>query len=106
MPVIEWKALPRQVQDHLLDRLRVRGITAQDLGVLLAWINADPQVPEGAWCKDFGSLKVVGEGISQNVPKQRTALLWSEDLNPALGRRRNQHPPDAIDGKGREAGRP
>lgn len=53
---------PRQVQDHLMDRLRVREITAQDLRALLAWINADPQVPEGGWCKDFGSFKLVGGG--------------------------------------------
>jgi hypothetical protein len=62
MPAIEWRALPRQVQDHLMDRLRVREISAQDLRALLSWINADPQVPEGAWCKDFGSFKLVGEG--------------------------------------------
>jgi hypothetical protein len=62
MPAIEWRALPTQVQNHLMDRLRVREITAQDLGALLSWINGDPQVPEGAWCKDFGSFKLVGEG--------------------------------------------
>jgi hypothetical protein len=62
MPVIEWRALPRQVQDHLMDRLRVREITGQDLKSLLSWINTDPRVPEGAWCKDFGSFKLVGEG--------------------------------------------
>jgi len=33
-----------------------------DLRSLLSWINTDPQVPEGAWCKDFGSFKLVGEG--------------------------------------------
>jgi len=41
---------------------------------LLAWINADPRVPEGAWCKDFGSFKLVEEGkypktfLSQEQP--------------------------------------
>jgi len=53
---------PKQVQDHLLDRLRVRGITAGDLAALVAWINADPQVPDGAWCRDFGSFKLGREG--------------------------------------------
>ena len=62
MPAIEWKALPRQVRDHLMDRLRLRKITAKDLRALLACINTDPQVPGGAWCKDFGSFKLAGEG--------------------------------------------
>lgn len=62
MPAIEWKALPKRVQDHLLDRLRVRQVTAQDLRMLLDWINSNPHVPDGPWCKDFGSFKVVGEG--------------------------------------------
>jgi hypothetical protein len=62
MPAIEWKALPKRFKDHLLDRLRVRQITAQDLRMLLDWINSNPQVPDGTWCKDFGSFKLVGEG--------------------------------------------
>ena len=66
MPRIEWTALPAGVQAHLLDRVRVRQIKAQDLAALLAWINRNPDVPSGPWCKDFGSFKLVGEG---RVPK-------------------------------------
>ena len=62
MPTIEWTALPKRVQDHLLDRVRTREISAHDLGALLAWINSNPEVPDGKWCKDFGSFKLVGEG--------------------------------------------
>jgi hypothetical protein len=44
----------------MLDRVRVRLIDAEDLTALLAWINTKPEVPDSAWCKDFGSFKVGG----------------------------------------------
>jgi hypothetical protein len=44
----------------------VREIDARDLTRLLEWIGADPELPAGAWCKDFGSFKLVGEGA---IPK-------------------------------------
>ena len=49
-----------------MDRVRIREIESRDLVALLAWIDTDPEVPEGDWCKDFGSFKVAGEG---RVPK-------------------------------------
>jgi hypothetical protein len=39
MPWIEWTALPANVREHLLDRVRTRAIRAQDLAALLAWIK-------------------------------------------------------------------
>jgi hypothetical protein len=66
MPTIRWRTLPRRVQEHLTDRARVRGITARELRALVAWIDSNPDVPAGAWCKDFGSFKLVGEG---SLPK-------------------------------------
>ena len=50
------------VREHMLDRVRVRLIDAEDLTALLAWINTKPEVPDSAWCKDFGSFKLVGRG--------------------------------------------
>ncbi len=26
------------------------------------WIEANPDVPDGPWCKGFGSFKLAGEG--------------------------------------------
>ncbi len=45
MPTIQWRALPRRVKEHLRDRSRVRGVTADDLNTLLVWIGLDPDVP-------------------------------------------------------------
>jgi len=77
MPRIQWAALPRGVREHLLDRLRTREIRAADVTALLAWINTDPELPEGNWCKDFGTFKLAGEGP---IPK----TFLSKD-QPCLG---------------------
>lgn len=62
MPKIQWTGLPPALRDHLLDRLRERKITVEDLYQLKAWRELEPDAPEGPWFKDFGSFKVCGEG--------------------------------------------
>ena len=62
MPRIQWSNLPPALRDHLLDRLRERKITAEDLYRLKLWRESDPEAPDGLWYKDFGSFKVCGEG--------------------------------------------
>jgi hypothetical protein len=63
MPQIEsWSRLPRTVRDHLIERMRDRRISLDDLNLLRVWIESKPDVPEGLWYKDFGSFKLCGEG--------------------------------------------
>ena len=63
MPQIEtWSRLPPAVRDHLVERMRDRKISLDDLNQLRLWIKTKPHVPEGPWYKDFGSFKVCGEG--------------------------------------------
>jgi hypothetical protein len=63
MPQIEsWSRLPHAVRDHLLERMRDRRISLDDLNRLRLWIESKPEVPEGLWYKDFGSFKLCGEG--------------------------------------------
>ncbi len=62
MPYIHWKHLPREVRKHLEDRSRIRELTADDLARLMEWILSNPEVPDEAWCKDFGAFKLVGHG--------------------------------------------
>ena len=63
MPHIEtWPQLPAAIRDHLVERMRDRKITLQDLNQLRIWVESKPDVPEGAWYKDFGSFKLCGEG--------------------------------------------
>lgn len=67
MPRIQtWDSLPPAIRRHLIDRMRDRGITVQDLNELRRWIESSPEVPEGEWYRDFGSFKLCGEG---SLPK-------------------------------------
>jgi hypothetical protein len=38
----------------------MRTITEDDMIELAKWIRSNPKVPEGDWCKDFGTFKLVG----------------------------------------------
>lgn len=63
MPPIEnWSRLPTALRDHLVDRMRDRNISVQDLNHLRLWMETKPEVPEGSWYKDFGSFKLCGDG--------------------------------------------
>jgi hypothetical protein len=62
VPKIQWTGLPPDLRDHLFDRLRDRKITVEDLYQLKSWRESEPEAPDGPWFKDFGSVKVCGEG--------------------------------------------
>jgi hypothetical protein len=63
MPQVErWGNLPEGVRQHLIARMRDRAIGVADLHRLRLWIETRPEVPEGDWCKDFGSFKICGRG--------------------------------------------
>jgi hypothetical protein len=63
MPKIAgWTDFPPAIREHLIERMRDRRVTLEDLNRLRLWIESDPEVPEGMWYKDFGSFKLCGEG--------------------------------------------
>ncbi len=62
-----WSRPPASVRDHLVDRMRDRNISVQDLNQLRLWMETKPEVPEGQWYKDFGSFKLCGEGRYQKT---------------------------------------
>jgi hypothetical protein len=62
MPRIDWRTLPRNVREHLEDRLRTRQLTKDDMLRLMEWVLSGPEVPDGPWCKDFGAFTLAGEG--------------------------------------------
>jgi hypothetical protein len=78
MPKIAaWAQFPAAVRNHLVERMRDRQISLEDLNRLRIWVESQPEVPEGPWYKDFGSFKICGQGA---FPK--TFLLAGQ---PALG---------------------
>ena len=53
MPRIQRSHIPRQLFAHLLDRIKARNISADQLGLLAEWLDTKPEVPEGKWFKNF-----------------------------------------------------
>jgi hypothetical protein len=63
MPKIEsWPKFPPAIRDHLIERMRERRISVDDLNRLRLWIESAPEVPPGRWYRGFGSFKLCGEG--------------------------------------------
>jgi len=62
MPRVRRQNLPPRLLDHLLDRIRSRNISADQLGLLAEWLDLQPEVPAGRWFKKFSGMTVCGEG--------------------------------------------
>lgn len=63
MPRIQRSHLPQQLFTHLLDRIKSRNISADQLGLLADWLDTNPEVPEQKWFKRFPGMIVCGEGF-------------------------------------------
>ena len=62
MPKIRRQNLPPALLNHLLDRIRSREISSDQLGALADWLDTQPDVPNGKWFKRFSGMTVCGEG--------------------------------------------
>ena len=62
MPKVRRHNLPPALLDHLLDRIRSREVSANQLGELAVWLDTEPEVPIGKWFKRFSGMIVCGEG--------------------------------------------
>lgn len=62
MPKVRRQNLPPVLFHHLLERIQSRKIPATQLELLAAWLDTEPDVPEGAWYKRFSGMTVCGEG--------------------------------------------
>ena len=62
MPKIRRQDLPPALLNHLLDRIKERQISADQLGALADWLDREPEVPEGKWFKRLSGMIVCGEG--------------------------------------------
>jgi hypothetical protein len=62
MPKIRRQNLPPALLNHLLDRIRSREISAEQLGLFADWLDTEPEVPNEYWFKRFPSMTACGEG--------------------------------------------
>lgn len=61
MPKVRRQNVPPALFRHLLDRVQERSIPATQLVLLAQWPDDEPEVPEGAWYKEFSGMIVRGE---------------------------------------------
>ncbi len=62
MPEVRRRSLPPALLQHLLTRIQERAISADQLGLLAAWLDRNPDVPAGQWIKRFPGMTVCEEG--------------------------------------------
>jgi hypothetical protein len=62
VPKVRRHNLPPALFQHLLERIQSRKIPATQLQLLATWLDTEPEVPEGEWCKRFSGMTVCGEG--------------------------------------------
>jgi hypothetical protein len=62
MPKIRRQNVPPALLNHLLDRVKSRQISSDQLGVLAEWLDTQPEVPTGKWFKRFSGMTVCGNG--------------------------------------------
>ena len=61
MPRIRRQNLPPALLHHLLDRIRSREISADQLGLFAEWLDTEPEVPNEKWFKRFPEMIACGE---------------------------------------------
>jgi ribosomal protein S18 acetylase RimI-like enzyme len=62
MPRVRRRGVPPALFQHLLDRIAERKIGSEQLELMAAWLDSEPEVPEGAWYRRFPGMIVCGEG--------------------------------------------
>ena len=62
MPRVRRRGIPPALFQHLLDRIAERKIGAEQLELMAAWLDREPEVPHGEWYRRFPGMIVCGEG--------------------------------------------
>jgi len=77
---LNLKASTKKVE-KLLDRIRTREISVDDLMAFNEWAQATRDYPTGDWCKDFGTFKAVGKGLELASFLSRDQPCWGQQLD-------------------------
>jgi hypothetical protein len=62
MPKIRRRNIPEPLLRRLVDRIQSRHISPDQLQLLAAWLDTEPEVPAEKWHKRFPQMIVCGEG--------------------------------------------
>ena len=80
MPKIRRQNLPRDLWAHLLQRIKSRQISVDQLGLLADWLATEPEVPHGKWFKRFPGMILCGEGELIRTFLQAGQAVMGEEL--------------------------
>jgi len=81
MPHIQRSHLPPLLFAHLLDRIKSRNISADQLGLLAEWLDTKPEVPDGKWFRKFPGMTVCGEGELIKTFLQPGQVATGDEVN-------------------------
>lgn len=81
MKLHRCREFPEHVREHLSQRLKHRGIRADDLNQLRVWVESEPDVPAGDRYRDFGSFKVCGTGADPTTFLTREQRAWGQEVD-------------------------
>jgi hypothetical protein len=76
---LRLKASKKKIE-KLLDRVRTREISVDDLMAFNEWAQSTRQYPDGDWCKDFGTFKAVGKGLEVATFLSHDQPCWGQQL--------------------------
>jgi len=66
--------------EKLLDRIRTREISVDDLMLFHEWAQAKREYPDGDRCKDFETFKVVGKSLELATFLSQDQPCWGQRL--------------------------
>ena len=81
MPKVRRQNLPEALLRHLLERMRQREISEDQIVLLAQWLDANPEVPGGQGFKKFSGLTVCGEGELVKTFLIPGQLATGEEIN-------------------------
>jgi len=76
---LNLRASKRKI-DKLLDRIRTREISVDDLMQFHEWAQMTREYPDADWRKDFGTFKAVGKGLELATFLTRDQPCWGQRL--------------------------
>jgi len=80
VPRVRRSNLPPALFQHLLDRIQGRQISADQLRLLAAWLDSEPEVPTGEWYCRFPGMTVCGQGDLVKTFLLPDQVPWGEEL--------------------------
>jgi hypothetical protein len=81
MPKVRRQKLPETLLRHLLTRMRQRGVSNEQIVLLVRWLDTDPEVPNGQWFKKFPGMTVCGEGELIKTFLQSGQVATGKEIN-------------------------